>query len=61
MQEYRLATLQKPRFQTAKRLNMSSDILQEGRFTDVQESCFQGAKCSNMGYEVLLVVRVPTS
>ena len=38
--------------QAAKRSDMSSAILQQGRFADVQESRFQFAKRSEMGSAV---------
>ena len=41
----RLASTQKSRFQTSKRSNMRSAILQEGLIADVQESRFQAVKC----------------
>ena len=44
MQGGRLATSLKTLFLPAKRSNIGSAILQEGRFADVQESRLQGAK-----------------
>ncbi len=44
----RLATSQKSRFQAAKLLNISSAILQDGRFADAQESSIIVVKWSDM-------------
>ena len=43
-QGVRLANTRESHFQAAKRSDISSAILQEGRFADAEESRIQGAK-----------------
>ena len=57
LQEDRLATLQKSRFQAAKRSDTCSAMLQQVRFTDVQELRVQDSKRPYIGSAVLLGVR----
>ena len=50
------------RFSASKRSNMSSAVLEVGRFTDIYEFCFQAAKRSEMNCDevqgvLLLIVR----
>ena len=47
-----LSDAQESRIQFAKRTEMGSVFLQEGRFADVQEWRFHGAKRSKMGTAV---------
>ena len=49
LQEGRLATFHKSRFQAAKRSDMCSAMLQQVRFIDDQDLCFQCSKSLDMG------------
>ena len=48
MKGLRFADSQKSRFQTSKRSNMGSSVLEGGGTANINEFCFQAAKLSDM-------------